>query len=193
LRWGEGAPYGMDMDVTFTRTGDRRYRVSVERADAPNVVMEPAPGFEEYLPHDLVHLLVEQHWRLGEGIYGDLAAGGDAGTFRPAEAVRDRRLARRNTGLATSGRDMDRSEQLAAAAFAAWQVHRGAVSHNSEYARETAAKAGVSAAELDGVMSLLDGAAARWSALRVGESMSVEWRTPAMPRGARAARPRRIR
>lgn len=175
------------MDVTFTRTGNRRYRVTVERLNAPSLVMEPAPGFDDYLPHDLVHLLVEQHWGLAEGIYGDLYAGGDAGTFRPLEAARDRRAARKQAGLATSARDMDRSEALAAAAFAAWQVHRGVVPPNSEYARETAATAGVSADEIAQVMSVLDEAAERWHALTVGNSMTLEWQPPrARGRGSSA-------
>ncbi|MEX2446540.1 MAG: hypothetical protein WD734_04300 [Dehalococcoidia bacterium] len=63
------------MRITFIRTGDRRYRVEVRRETPPDLVMEPAPGFDADLPHDLVHLLVEQHWGLREGIYGDLAAG----------------------------------------------------------------------------------------------------------------------
>lgn len=108
------------MEIAFTRTGERRYRVVARREASTDLAMEPAPGFDSHLPHDLVHFLVERHWRLHEGIYGDLAAGGDAGTFRPFEAVRDRRWAKKHAGLATSGRDMDRSEALAAAAFAAW-------------------------------------------------------------------------
>lgn len=162
------------MQITFTRTGQRRYRVVAER-DTGSLVMEPAPGFDEHLPHDLVHFLVERHWQLREGIFGDLAAGGDAGTFLPLEATRDRRWAKKHAGLATPGRDMDRSEALAAAAFAAWQVQRGAVPANSEHARATAAAAQVTAAELSAVTPALDSAAAQWHALRVGESMSLEW------------------
>jgi len=148
--------------------------------------MEPAPGFVANLPHDLTHFLVERHWRLSEGIYGDLEAGGDAGTFRPAEGAGDRRT-RKRAGLATSGRDMDRSELLAAAVFAAWQVHRGAVPGGSAYAAETAASARVTAAQIAEVLPACDEAAARWSALRVGESMSLTWTPPGAGRGDRSS------
>ncbi len=47
--------------------------------------MNPAPGYDDLLPHDLVHLVVELHWGLRDGIYGDVAAGGNAGTFRLSE------------------------------------------------------------------------------------------------------------
>ncbi len=172
------------MKVTFTRTGDRRYRVLAERAGAPVVAIEPAPGFDAYLPHDLVHFLVERHWRLQEGIFGDLSAGGTAGTFLPLEGTRDRRWAKKHGGLATSGRDMDRSEALAAAAFAAWQGHVGTVPAGSQYARDTARAAGVTPEEIAGVLPALDEASARWRTLRVGESMTLEL-SPAPARAGR--------
>jgi len=179
------------MQVSFTRTGERRYRVVARRTGAPELVIEPAPGFDAHLPHDLVHFLVERHWGLREGIYGDLAAGGDAGTFRPTEGARDRRWVKKHAGLVTSGRDMDRSEALAAAVFAAWQGHRGAVERASDYARSAAALAGVTAAELAAVMPACDEAADAWRALRTGESMTLEWPYPEGPyaqRGRMASR-----
>ncbi len=71
------------VEVTFTKTGARRYRVAATRDKAPELVMDPAPGFDSFLPHDLVHFLVECEWGIQNGIFGQLAAGGDAGTFRP--------------------------------------------------------------------------------------------------------------
>ena len=167
------------MRITFTRTGERRYRVTAEREGAPTVAIEPAPGFDEHLPHDLVHFLVEQHWRLREGIFGDLETGGTAGTFLPTEGQRDRRWAKKHGGLATSGRDMDRSEALAEAAFGAWQVHAGRMPAGSQYQRDTLAKAGVSAEEIAALLPVLDEASARWRALPIGGSMTLEWATPA--------------
>ena len=34
------------MDVTFRRTGERRYAVVAEPEDHPAVTMDPAPGFD---------------------------------------------------------------------------------------------------------------------------------------------------
>jgi hypothetical protein len=36
--------------VTFTRTGERRYGVTVERPDAPTMRMHPAPGHDPAMP-----------------------------------------------------------------------------------------------------------------------------------------------
>lgn len=181
------------MQVTFTRTGARRYRVTATRETGADLIMEPAPGFDEHLPHDLVHFLVERHWGLAEGIYDDLAAGGDAGTFRPVEGARGRRATRKQRGLATSGRDMDQSELLAAAVFAAWQVHRRAVRGDSVYAQETAAAAGVSDAEIAAIIPACDEAATRWAELPIGGSVAFEWSPPRVPGGRQkstAPRPR---
>jgi hypothetical protein len=81
--------------VELIRTGERRYAVAVERAGAPRLIMDPAPGYDERLPHDLVHLAVELEHGIAFGVFGQLAAGGDAGTFRRADGLPDRRLKRR--------------------------------------------------------------------------------------------------
>ncbi len=173
------------MRITFTRTGDRRYRVVAERERAVGVVVEPAPGFDAHLPHDLVHFLVERHWGLRTGICVDLAAGGDAGTFRPLARRLDRREAGTREGLATSGAERDRSEVLSAAVFAAWQSHAGHVAPGSEYVRNIAVAANVTLAELDAIMPACDEMARRWHALPSDGSLSLEW-----PSGEGAHRPR---
>ncbi len=47
------------MLVHFRKTGARRYAVLAERELAPAVVAHPAPGYDEYLPHDLLHFVAE--------------------------------------------------------------------------------------------------------------------------------------
>ncbi len=80
------------MDVTFARTAKRRYAVEVARTNAPDVVMHPAPGYDDHVPHDLVHFFVETHWGLRDGVYGMLAVGGDAHTFHDLTGdMRERR------------------------------------------------------------------------------------------------------
>jgi hypothetical protein len=59
--------------------------VFVEREHAPDVFMHPAPGYDEYLPHDLLHFVAEAEWGLDGSVFGQLAAGGNAGTFSPVE------------------------------------------------------------------------------------------------------------
>src|SRR3546814_20690810 len=79
------------------RSGERRYSVRVERAAAPTLVMDPAPGFDRDLPPDLVHFAVEGVLGLKAGVFGPIAAGGDAGGFRvdAADCVRDAKDHRR--------------------------------------------------------------------------------------------------
>jgi hypothetical protein len=73
------------LKVTFKRTGEGRYGVFVARDNAPGMMMHPAPGFDAYLPHDLLHFIAEAKWRLDAAVFGQLAAGGDAGTFWPID------------------------------------------------------------------------------------------------------------
>lgn len=90
------------MEVRFQRTAERRYAIVVHRPGLPPVEMNPAPGYDPLMPHDLLHLVVESELGLRRGIFGQVAAGGHAGTFHldavagesPREASRRRRRAR---------------------------------------------------------------------------------------------------
>ena len=48
------------MRVEFKKTGERRYGVFIKRIDLPDLEMNPAPGFDRLMPHDLMHFPVEQ-------------------------------------------------------------------------------------------------------------------------------------
>jgi hypothetical protein len=80
------------VDVTFTKTGSRRHRVTIEREKAPDLIMDPAPGYDAFLPHDLVHFVVERECGLQHGIYGQLAEGDGAGSAggHPCNSARGR-------------------------------------------------------------------------------------------------------
>jgi hypothetical protein len=148
------------MDVTFTRTGERRYAVGIEFPDAPALIMHPAPGFDPKIPHDLVHLAVELEYGIAHGVFGQVADGGHAGTFRRADGAVDRNLRRRGDRLVRQyGDQLARSEALAQAATVAW--HRGA---------RPAADPGVERA-----CARLDALSESWQRLGVGETMSVSW------------------
>jgi hypothetical protein len=70
------------MTVVFQRIGPRKYAVVAKRSRFPDLEMNGAPGYDPLMPHDLMHLVVEAQLGLTRGIFGQLAAGGDAGTFR---------------------------------------------------------------------------------------------------------------
>ena len=148
------------MDVTFTRTGERRYGVMIERPDGPAMVMHPAAGFHAQVPHDLVHLAVELECGIALGVFGQVAAGGDAGTFHRADGTVDRKLRQRGKRLLKDHReDLVRSETLAQRVTVAWL--KGA-----RPARDP---------DVERACVRLDGLSARWTSLAVGESMTVAW------------------
>ena len=138
--------------MTFTRTGERRYAVGIEFPDAPALIMHPAPGFDPKIPHDMVHLAVELEYGIAHGVFGQVADGGHARTFRRADGAVDRTLRRRGDRLVRQyGDQLARSESLAQAATVA--RHRGA--------RPACAR--------------LDALSESWQRLGVGETMSVSW------------------
>ncbi|MGH9881836.1 MAG: DUF4440 domain-containing protein [Pyrinomonadaceae bacterium] len=93
------------MKVTFTRTAERRYRVSVEGPGVVSSWMEPAPGYDARLPHDMAHFVVENELGISGGEFGQLAAGGNARTFKPTAEQSRRKLAKRGNRIATTNRD----------------------------------------------------------------------------------------
>src|SRR5689334_18462280 len=121
-----GAHSLLRMEVRFERTGQRRYAVAVLRDEHGDLRMDPAPGYSDLIPHDLVHLVVEEEFGLRKGIFGQLAAGGNAGTFVPTEELRTkawaRQVERRNR---STGTEMARSEDLVAQVYPRWLRHRG--------------------------------------------------------------------
>ena len=92
------------MEVTFKRTAQRRYAVVVNRPGASALAMHPAPGYDPLLPHDLAHFIVERECGIALGVFGQLAAGGDAATFHRSDGVVDRKLRRRGERLARENR-----------------------------------------------------------------------------------------
>src|SRR3954452_3005101 len=78
------------LDVNFKRTGERRYAVITEVPGHGVRRMDPAPGYDDQIPHDLVHYVVEAELKLVGGLFGRTASGG--GSFiAVAEDVRDHR------------------------------------------------------------------------------------------------------
>ncbi len=158
------------MMVTFTRTAPRRYRVSVEGPGVVPSYMEPAPGYDSRLPHDMAHFVVEDQLGIAWGVFGQLAAGGHAGTFRPIGDLRKRRVARRGTRLANVHRDDAMlSEKLVGIACQIWR-------NGAPRVAPDAVPEGVTADDMMRVCRAFDTVSAVWSQLGVGESMTLAWR-----------------
>jgi hypothetical protein len=168
--------------VHFRKTGARRYGVLVEREGAPTLQMHPAPGFDEYLPHDLLHFVAEAEWGTDGGVFGQLAAGGDAGTFWPVEQELLAQWGRRRRMRSRGRKRGRRSELIAGVLETAWkQRHSSAQLPPDWDERLVAARVGPD--ELERVLLSLDELARRWHRLHVGQSLALEW-----PRPGRRAR-----
>jgi len=153
------------MEVTFTRTGEKRYAVRVERERAPALHMHPAPGYDPLLPHDLVHFAAERAYGIAHGVFGQLAAGGDVRTFHRVEGAVDRRLRRRGERLVRAyAGDLARSEELTDRALRTW--YRGRRPAGDE--------------QLERACSDFDDLSRRWRTLGIGGSLTLQWpETPA--------------
>jgi hypothetical protein len=164
------------MNVTFTKTGERRYRVSVEGPGVISSWMEPAAGYDARLPHDMAHFVVENQLGITGGVFGQLAAGGDARTFHPTDEQSSRKIAKRGKRLAIANRgEAGLSEKVI---FTAWRTWNNDAS--------VPPLKGVSAADIEKVCREFEAVSAIWSRLAVGESMTLVWRRNA----ARAPRRR---
>jgi len=185
------------MILVFRRTGDRRYAVEAQRAGFPNLEMNPAPGYDARMPHDLMHLVVEAQLGLNHAIFGQLAAGGDAGSFHlgTTNGESSRQVARARKRVNTRGKKLmsrgrDECLESERATFICWQEWLSRSSSRAETKRSaamveqaTSVRGAAGAHELrnlnqkklDEICKHLDQLSARWSSLKVGESMAVRW------------------
>ncbi len=160
------------MRVTFTKVDAKRYAIAIEREHGPPLVPRFAPGFDDLMPHDLAHFLVEEHFRIELGVWGQLASGG-AGVFTPAPADNTLGQQRRAQRIAVTGRaDMGRSEQLVAITVTAWERSIGRVKHQ---VRPFAVP--VDPATLAAAVRRLDEVARSWEALQYGAWLTLDWPT----------------
>ena len=183
------------MLLVFRRTGNRRYAVVAKRAEMPDVEMDPAPGYNQLIPHDLMHLVVEAKLGLARGIFGQLAAG--AGTFRlrvkSDESSRDvARLRKRmmKRGEKTMRQGLDDCLQSERATYICWQAwlarsrgteQRKTARTMSDQAQQVRGVAGtkenrsLNERKMNEIFSHLDELSSCWSQLKVGQSMTVRW------------------
>lgn len=185
------------MIVVFRRNGQRRYSIEAQRPGLPPVEMNPAPGYDPLMPHDMMHLVVEAQLGLTRGIFGQLAAGGTAGTFHLSvkDSEGSRTTARASKRVATRGKKLlkqgrDDCLQSERATYICWQEWLSRSStpdkrklsasmvQQAKEVRDTAnAKElhTLNQRKLDEICQHLDDLSAHWSRLKVGESMAVHW------------------
>ncbi|HET8752072.1 MAG TPA: hypothetical protein VFM43_06050 [Gaiellaceae bacterium] len=149
------------MKVVFIKQSARRYAVEVRRDRYPDLWCGTI-GYHEWLPHDLLHFVAEAEYCLDGGIFGDLAAGGNARIFLPLneEHTVDTELVtklwRKQRIRRTRLPDGRRSEELA------WQLQQGWRARNLP----------------PRLQQKLDVLAGEWHGLQVGQSLTLEWPRP---------------
>jgi hypothetical protein len=154
-------------------------------------MMNPAPGYDALIPHDMMHLVVEAQLGLKHGIFGQLAAG--AGTFQLAvkdgESSREvartrRRVAARGKKSMKAGRDeclqSERATYICRHEWLARSASRKARAMSDQAASVRGAAdahelQALDHRKMDDICDHLDQLSARWSRLEVGESMAVGW------------------
>lgn len=184
------------MIVSFRKESDRHYSITITKRDGSRLRMGRAPGFDDWLPHDLQHLIVEKALNLKSGVFGQVEAGGTAGTFHELEeggskrerARRRRALNRKGRSLASAGQsDSARSERATIVCLYHWMKHseRPEVRAEAGKIRDVALStlAAMSAPErsaysnelLDDIACEMERLSSRWQRTGIGESLEVVW------------------
>jgi hypothetical protein len=183
------------MEVHFRRTGDRRYALTIVRKDLPSLEFN-APGYDPLMPHDLLHMIVESELGMTRGIFGFMAAGGDAGGAAQPEPGESSRAARRrrakaskrDTRMLRRGDRDDGPRSERATHFFLWEwLRRSANPQHRKRAADMAAhsppvlpddeRQALSEYVIERVCGRMDELSAKWQALEVGKSFAVEWGT----------------
>ncbi len=173
------------MNVTFRRTGERRYAVILQVAGKHPQVMHPAPGFDSHIPHDLVHYVVEAELGLTAGVYGRAACGGGGfisetsahGSARDRSRERRKQL-RKEASLRDADdaarRDMETSERLAAICDLTWRRRHGQRPDPSRPSPQMSLTE-KDRERVERVVTQLERLAPLWSSLAIGGELTFAW------------------
>lgn len=174
----------LTMIVSFKRTGARRYAVVISFEDGAERVMDPAPGYDDDIPHDLVHYVVEAELGFTRGVFGRAAQGGGTFVAREAEGLsareraRQRRKQQKREGSLrardeSSNQEMATSEQMAGLCDVAWRRKHG--QRPDPLRKPPEISPAYEPKDIARVLERLDALAPQWRALPVGAALSFEW------------------
>jgi len=151
--------------VTFVKK-ERHYGVYISRDRATDLFAESAPGYDDWLPHDLLHFVAEAELGLDDGIFGTLAAGRKAKLFIPVDPKETVKVWRQNRIKKVKLPEGRRSEELVAQLEHQWRTRTAPVAMQAK----------------------LDALAKEWHGLAVGGELTLEW---PRPEGRKRHTPRR--
>lgn len=184
-----GSLHNRKMEVVFRRVGARRYSVVVLRKGLPPHEFG-GPGYDDKMPHDLQHFIVERELGIKHGIFGFLAAGGEGGgdphEVGRAASRRRRKAKRRDQRMKRRGARVEgnASEHAAGTCWFEWLRRSGdpAAATIAERMATTVSKMAEDAQRQYGdealtrVCACMDELSAKWSRLAIGESFTEAWR-----------------
>ena len=165
------------MDVTLTKVAGRRYLMTVVRDRGPQLAPRHGPGYDDYLPHDAVHFIVEAEARLSGGVFGRIAAGWSNIFWAadPRMLRREKRREAKRRPSATEHADMARSEELAGICQPLWELRAGHRRELPLWSSSVTSDLLESSPLRERILARLDEFAARWHALPVGGSITLSW------------------
>ena len=122
------------------------------------------------MPHDLAHYLVEEHYGIQLGVWGQLGAGG-GGIFAPAPEDNTLQVRRRAQRIGALGRaEMARSEELVVLTVAAWERTIGRTKH-----QPGAHLVAPGPEEFRSAVRRMGEVAQRWESVQLGRSLTFTW------------------
>jgi hypothetical protein len=186
------------MHVEFHKTGGRRYAVKIVRGGGlPDLEMNPAPGFDPLMPHDLMHFIVEQELDLKNAIFGQVASNRNAGNFisRPSESsntradtrFRRKEVKQRKKILKGGMDEYFQSERATVVCMYDWLSHssneklRAKAAEMKDFIQNTYSQMSeierqkFNKKKLAEIRKRMDELSKRWSALPVNQSLKLEW------------------
>jgi hypothetical protein len=161
------------VDVTFRKLPGRRYSMSIARDRGPVLAPRQGPGYDDYLPHDAVHFLVEVEARLARGVFGQIAAGRNNIFWAadPAERRHQARLEKKKKPTPSEYADMTSSERLASLCQPLWQLRAGHRAQPPDWLTLDSPPSPL----VERILGRLDEFAARWRRLPAGGSITLTW------------------
>ena len=174
------------MRVTFTRLADHQWGdVLIERDDRVVYRMHAGP-VTAHIPHDLVHLTVEDALDMADGVWGAIAGGVVWNSMTHVSGRRAPHAAERSAALKRTYRDaVQHAELLGGFAEAAAERPDAEL---PRLAREWFGGRPVDLAALGRAVAALRAAEAEWAAVPVGGTLVRNW--PARRRVEPVALPR---
>jgi hypothetical protein len=182
------------MEITFTKTGERTYEVSVRRDDGVTLRVR-TPDKPLKIPHDMAHYVVEREMSFERGFWGSIAAGMIFSAVQVVSGRQPPHAAERSAALIKASY----REQAAAELYVAVLQRIASEGKEQDWRHVSSCldevwrpfrrpRPPVTAEDALRVCRALREAESLWTALPVGESVRVTWASPQRKRTARRGR-----